>query len=327
LRRQKRAAAAADEQVGAMALGLASLRASSAGAQNDSQINAQATGSANLRGDVAAVGAARVAFFDEVARFQQILAAWLALQATNSALRHSSFAAGSMNGAIAPASEPRTIVNQTAASFSARQGLAQLVALHNQRFAAQTILSQYPALQVSQLQYALARRFATDASARLELQLADWVPDPAGALPSVLSSLRQLDNSQWQDSGSKDLAAQRAATFVAAAIMTARPLASGPAGTDLASGLQQAQTDWLAADKQQVFWRRVSDEAHRSAEMLDQRLGRISDGLGLDVTGSAAGLAEAGLLTQFAGVASSQPWHSLVEQARRDQAAHSLLIP
>jgi len=327
LRRQKRVAAAAAEQVGSLALGLASLRISAAGTQTGSQTNAQAAGSMNLRGDVAALGAARIAFFDDVTRFQQILAAWLALQATDSALRHGNVAVDSMNGVVAPVSDASASNTQSAASLSARQGFEQLVALHSQRYAAQTILSQYPALQGSQMQYALARRFAIDASARLELQLADWVPDPVSALPAVMSSLKRLDTSQWLDSGSKDLAAQKAAKAVAAAIMIVRPVPGAPVGTDVASRLQQAEADWLAADKQQAYWQRVSDDATRSAELLDQQLGWISDGLGLDITGAEAEVAEADLLTRFASDAQSQPWRRLVEQARLDRAAHNPLIP
>ena len=266
--RQMRAAVSSGEQVAALALGMQHIAALPGVPANAAPAAASAGQSAALRSDSSSSSAARLAMLGDVAALGKLFAMAGSLTASSAAERYSETASPAAAPLVAGDPAPSVAPQQTASSLAT----ATLPAMQT---AAQSLLSSYSALQDTVAAAQLTQNLVAAAGKDLQASLQAVGLGGAGSLSSVQSLLRNLDASNWQDSGVKDQMSATAVAQVSAAILAGQPDSGN---------LQQAMAAWLAADKQSRYWQALAGSAVSSIAALDHRLGEISDGVGFDIT-------------------------------------------
>lgn len=319
-----RVAAAQGEQIGAFAVSLMRSTGLPSLAPRQSQLAGAATGAQQLQGDIAANSASRLALYQDVGAIHQLVSAWVSQRAIQAGMRHPNGAGGTTASPTTAASGPIS-----SSSPSPTQALAgamdQLVALHDARVTAQTVLLSYPALQQTIASAAVAGQFTSDAESALRQSLSS-AGLPAVSLSDVEKALVRVDSTGWLDS-TKTAMAQQAVSTVAVALLAGGGLSQAAAdGEDAAAQqLQSAMASWLDADKQSRYWASLASQAQQSMKSLDATLGALSDRVGVDVASTAGAASEKALLTKLSTDPAAGQWKALLVAAGRDPSARSVL--
>jgi len=312
------------EQAGAFAVSLMRSKALPALAPQQSQLAGAATGAQQLQGDMAANSASRLALYQDVGAIHQLVSAWVSQRSMQAGIRYPNGAGGTtVSPAVATGnSTPSSSPSPTQALAST---MDQLVALHDARVTAQTVLSAYPAIQQTIASAALAGQFASDAEAALRQSLSSTGLS-ATSLSDVEKALMTIDSTGWLDSA-KTAVAQQAVSTVAAALLSAGGLSQGSAdgGNAAIQQLQSTMASWLDADKQSRYWAGLASQAQQSISTLDATLGTLSDRVGADVAGSAGAASEKALLAKLSADPAAGQWKTLLAAAAQDPSARSVL--
>ncbi len=321
-----RMAAAQGEQVAALAVSLMRSTALSSLVPRHSQLAGSATGAEQLQSDMAANSASRLALYQDVGAIHQLVAAWVAQRSMQAAIRHPVYAGDAT-------ASPATMTSGSARSFtsspSSTQAVAgtvdQLVALHDARVTAQTVLSTYPALQQTVASATLAGQFAGDAELALRQTLSN-AGLSAASLPDVEKALTAIDSTGWLDA-TKTASAQQAASKVTIALLGTGGLSQMNAedGGAETGQMQTAMASWLDANKQNLYWAALAFQAQQGIATLDGTLGGLSDRVGVDVTGAAAAASEKALLAGLLADPAAGQWRVLLVSAAQDPSAHAVL--
>jgi hypothetical protein len=272
LLRQSRAAALSQEQVAAFVVGLQQIGMLPAVPPISAPAAAMASQSASLRGDTATAGGARLTLLADIASIAKLWAVSDSLTAIAAARKYE-------ETAVSVSAPPSSDNDAGFAASPIGTPMGFFDTLPAQRIAAQSILSSYPALQDTIAAAKTAQTLANAAARGLQGQLQDAGFVAPDSLATVQALLRKLDATSWQDSAIKDQVASASAAKVSAALM---PSQGGGVSDPLA--LSQAMSAWLAADKQNRYWRSLAASASTSIAALDRRLGEISDSVGADIT-------------------------------------------
>ena len=317
-----RSAAAQGEQVAALATSLMRVQALPALSQRGSQLAATALGAQQVQGDMAANATSRLLVSQDVGALHQLVSAWVAQRAMQAALVHPGISGDTPVSAVS--ATPAPIVSSGTSSLqNPAAALDQLVALHDARAVAQTVVSAYPALQQTVGRATLANQFAGDAESALQRSLSDIGLSGSAILSGIENALRAADASGWLDGG-KTVLAQAAVSNVTAMLAKSGKL-SLVGGTAAPGQLQGAMADWLDADKQSRYWAGLAAQAQQSISVLDANLGALSDRAGVDVTGASGAAREKILLAKLSGDPAAARWRPLLTAAAKDASARSVL--
>jgi len=321
-----RIAAAQGEQAAAFAVSLMRSTALPSLVPQQSQLVESVTGAEQLQSDMVANSASRLALYQDVGAIHQLVSAWVAQCSMQAAMRHPA-SAGDMTAS--PATTTSGSAQSSASSPSSSQAVAstvdQLVALHDARVTAQTVLSTYPALQQTVASATLAGQFASDAESALRQTLSNTGLS-ASSLPDVEKALTAIDSTGWLDVA-KTGSAQQAASKVTVALLASGGLSqtdTGDGSADIGQ-MQTAMTSWLDASKQSRYWAVLASQAQQSIATLDGTLGGLSDRVGVDVTGATAASSEKALLAKLSANPGAGPWRAVLVAAAQDPSAHAVL--
>ena len=312
------------EQAGAFAISLMRSKALPSLAPQQSQLSGAATGAQQLQGDMAANSASRLALYQDIGAVHQLVAAWVSQRSMQAGIRHPSGAGGTI-ASPAAATGSATLSSSSSPTQSLVGTVDQLVALHDARVTAQTVLSSYPALQQTIASAALAGQFANDAELALRQSLSG-AGLPAISVSDVEKALTAVDSAGWLDSD-KTAASQQAVSTVAIALLATGGLSqtSTDGGSAAIPQLQSAMASWLDADKQSRYWAGLSSQAQQSIATLDATLGALSDRAGVDVAGAAGAASEKALLAKLSADPTAGQWKALLVSAAQDPSARSVL--
>jgi len=321
-----RMAAAQGEQAAAFAVSLMRSTALTSLAPQQSQLAASATGAEQLQSDMAANSASRLALYQDVGAIHQLVSAWVAQRSMQAAIRHP---VSSGDSTASPETTTSGSAQSSALSPISTQAVDstvdQLVALHDARFTAQTVLSAYPALQQTVASATLAGQFASDAESVLRQTLTN-AGLSAASLTDVEKALTAIDGTGWLDA-SKTGSALQAASKVTVTLLATGGLSQADADDGSASirQIQTAMTSWLDADKQSRYWASLASQAQQSIATLDGTLGGLSNRAGVDVTGATAALSEKALLVKLSANPAARQWRAVLVAAAQDPSAQAAL--
>jgi hypothetical protein len=275
---------------------------------------------------MAANSASRLALYQDVGSIHQLVSAWVAQRSMQAAIRHP-VSAG--DPTASPATTTSGSAQSSALSPSSTQAVDstvdQLVALHDARVTAQTVLSTYPALQQTVASATLAGQFASDAESVLRQTLTN-AGLSAASLTDVEKALTAIDGTGWLDAA-KTGSALQAASKVTITLLATGGLSHADADDGSANirQIQTAMTSWLDADKQSRYWAILASQAQQSIATLDGTLGGLSNRAGVDVTGATAALSEKALLVKLSANPAARQWRSVLVAAAQDPSAQAVL--